>query len=282
MLICPLCQSPLQPTQSGVACDNRHSFDRARQGYLNLLPVQHKASRAPGDNAAMVQARREFLSAGHYQPVADFLCQHAAASQAASWLDIGCGEGYYTAQLAAAMGQAAGYALDISKDAVVQACKRNKDIQDAGAQPPTWLVASMARVPLVAHSMGLLTSVFSPLDWGEVQRLLAVHGQLLHLGPAADHLIELRQMIYDDVRPYDDAKHLEHLPAGLAVTKTEFLSVQIRLEQEADRRNLLAMTPHGQRTRQQRYDTVLQQLEAVTVSVRLDCIQRTAGGPDAT
>jgi len=274
VLICPICQSELLPTASGVACEHRHSFDRARQGYLNLLPVQHKASRAPGDNPAMVQARRDFLSAGHYQPVADFLCQQAATLTPANWLDIGCGEGYYTDQLAQVLGQAGGYALDISKDAVLQACKRNRHIK--------WLVASMARVPLAAQSMDLLVSVFSPLDWQEVQRLLSVQGQLLHLGPAENHLIELRQLIYDEVRPYNDAKHLEQLPAGLSVLQTEFLSVPVRLANEADRRNLLAMTPHGQRTGQARYEQVIQQLETVTVAVRLDQITHNAGEQDAT
>ena len=70
MLICPLCQASLAPVDNGVACNLGHRFDRARQGYLNLLPVQHKNSRDPGDNAAMVEARRRFLEGGHYAPLA--------------------------------------------------------------------------------------------------------------------------------------------------------------------------------------------------------------------
>jgi len=52
-LICPLCQAPLAELEGGVGCAAGHRFDRARQGYLNLLPVQHKKSLDPGDNAAM-------------------------------------------------------------------------------------------------------------------------------------------------------------------------------------------------------------------------------------
>ena len=66
MLACPLCSAPLNAVDNGVACPAGHRFDRARQGYLNLLPVQHKNSRDPGDNLAMVEARRDFLNAGHY------------------------------------------------------------------------------------------------------------------------------------------------------------------------------------------------------------------------
>ena len=65
MLICPLCSAPLSAVDNGAACPANHRFDRARQGYLNLLPVQHKNSRDPGDNQAMVEARRHFLDAGH-------------------------------------------------------------------------------------------------------------------------------------------------------------------------------------------------------------------------
>ncbi len=114
MLTCPICSAPLSTADNGVVCPANHRFDRARQGYLNLLPVQHKNSRDPGDNQAMVEARRDFLNAGHYAPVARRLAELAAERSPARWLDIGCGEGYYTAQIAEALPHADGYALDIS------------------------------------------------------------------------------------------------------------------------------------------------------------------------
>ena len=96
MLICPICQAPLASADNGLACANRHSFDRARQGYLNLLPVQHKKSLDPGDNAAMVEARRRFLGAGHYAPLAARLAELAVRRAPGRWIDIGCGEGQFT------------------------------------------------------------------------------------------------------------------------------------------------------------------------------------------
>jgi 23S rRNA (guanine745-N1)-methyltransferase len=123
-LTCPICQGALSAVDNSVVCPAGHRFDRARQGYLNLLPVQHKNSRDPGDNAAMVEARRRFLDAGHYAPLAARLAELAAARAPARWIDIGCGEGYYTAQLAEALPNADGYALDISREAVKRACKR--------------------------------------------------------------------------------------------------------------------------------------------------------------
>lgn len=88
MLACPICSAPLNAVDNGVACPAGHRFDRARQGYLNLLPVQHKNSRDPGDNLAMVEARRDFLNAGHYAPVAQRLAEFEATRRTSPGLDI--------------------------------------------------------------------------------------------------------------------------------------------------------------------------------------------------
>lgn len=68
---CPLCHQPLSREKNSYICPQRHQFDMAKEGYVNLLPVQHKRSRDPGDSAEMMQARRAFLDAGHYQPLRD-------------------------------------------------------------------------------------------------------------------------------------------------------------------------------------------------------------------
>lgn len=266
MLTCPLCHSLLNPSDSGLSCVNRHSFDRARQGYYNLLPVQFKNSREPGDNPAMVEARRRFLDAGHYAPLAKRLAELAASYQPESWLDIGCGEGYYTQQIAEALPAADGYALDISREAVKQACRRNKQIN--------WLVASMARIPLADASCDLLASVFSPLDWSEALRLLTPGGGLLRMGPTSEHLYELRQQLYDEVRDYDDEKHLGLIPASMQLTHSETLSFQLQLNSAEARADLLAMTPHGWRASAERRAEVIAQDLQVTVSIRYDWFQR--------
>lgn len=266
MLICPLCQSPLDTDGQGVACQAGHRFDRARQGYLNLLPVQHKKSRDPGDNQAMVEARRRFLDGGHYAPLARRLSELAAERAPRRWLDIGCGEGYYTAQLAEALPQSEGYALDISREAVKRACRRAPQL--------TWLVASMARVPLADASCELLTSVFSPLDWQEALRLLAPGGGLLRMGPTREHLLELRSKLYDEVRDYDDQKHLALIPPGMQLAHSETLSYPLRLDTAEARADLLAMTPHGWRASAERRAAVIAEPFEVRVAIRYDWIER--------
>src|SRR5690606_22930238 len=253
MLICPLCQNPLNAVDRGVACASGHRFDRARQGYLNLLPVQHKNSRDPGDNLAMVEARRPFSLAGHYAPVAKRLAELATGYAPPRWLDIGCGGGYYTAQIADALPNADGYALDISREAVKRPCKRNPQL--------TWLIASMARVPLASGSCQFLASVFSPLDWEEAKRLLSPGGGLMKVGPTRGHLMELRESLYDEVREYTDDKHLALVPEGMTLQHSETLEFKLTLEKGQDRANLLAMTPHGWRASAERRAAVIEQVE---------------------
>ena len=266
MMICPICQSSLASCASGLACDNRHSFDRARQGYYNLLPVQHKNSRDPGDNQAMVEARRRFLEGGHYAPLAKRLAELSAERAPKAWLDIGCGEGYYTAQIAQLLANAQGYALDISREAVKRACKRAANVE--------WLVASMARVPLADNSCELAASVFSPLDWLEARRLLKSGGGLLRMGPTSGHLMELRQKLYDQVREYDDQKHLQLIPEGMRLAHSETLSYRLHLGDAQARADLLAMTPHGWRASAERRAAVIEHDIEVTVSIRYDWIEK--------
>lgn len=261
MLACPLCSAPLNALDNGVVCPAGHRFDRARQGYLNLLPVQHKNSRDPGDNQAMVEARRDFLNAGHYAPVARRLAQLAAERAPQRWVDIGCGEGYYTAQLAEALPDADGYALDISREAVKRACRRAPQL--------TWMVASMARIPLADASCQFLASVFSPLDWLEAKRLLSPGGGLMKVGPTSGHLMELRERLYDEVREYSDDKHLALVPPGMALAHSETLAFKLSLERPEDRANLLAMTPHGWRASAERRAAVIEQAEPFEVSVSM-------------
>ncbi|MGF6692737.1 23S rRNA (guanine745-N1)-methyltransferase [Metapseudomonas resinovorans] len=266
MLICPLCQGALSAHDRGLVCPANHSFDRARQGYYNLLPVQHKKSRDPGDNATMVEARRRFLDGGHYAPLANRLAALAAKYDPERWLDIGCGEGYYTSQLAMALPATDGYALDISREAVKRACRRTPQLH--------WLVASMARVPLADGSCQLLASVFSPLDWQEALRLLAPGGGLLRMGPTRGHLLELREKLYDEVRDYDDQKHLAQIPTGMRLAHSETLTYRLHLADSEARADLLAMTPHGWRANAERRAAVVAEAFDVTVSIRYDWIEK--------
>jgi 23S rRNA (guanine745-N1)-methyltransferase len=247
-LACPVCRAPLDRSADGrrLSCAAGHSFDRARQGYWNLLLAQRKRSRDPGDSNEMIQARKRFLDAGYYWLIAEqvnrVLIDQLTGIDAPRVLDLGCGDGYYTAQMEEAL-KAAGLAVqlcgvDISKHAVRTACRRATEVE--------WLVATGADLPLPDASLDALTLMFSRVMPEPMARVLKPGALLLVVWPGPDHLIELRRLIYAEVknRHYDPAEQL--LPLFDAVQQ-DSLEFDIDIDSPEGIRDLLAMTPHGQR-----------------------------------
>jgi len=235
-LICPMCREPLldqRPLQKSWQCINRHNFDIAREGYLNLHLVQHKKSRDPGDLPEMVQARRDFLGAGYYKPLRDAVVSLLASLQARVLLDIGCGEGYYTSRFAAVVPQVIG--LDIAKSAVQMAAKSDKAL--------TWVVGSGALVPLADGSVDVATSLFSPQPIIEMQRVLTARGYVLVVTPAPQHLWTVRQGLFDEVQAHVPDKFLTGFAEGFELIKRQEVSVPLHLSNAA-LKDLLMMTPY--------------------------------------
>ncbi len=193
-LACPLDGAPLRQDGAVWCCPSGHSFDSAREGYINLLPVQNKRSRDPGDSKEMVAARRRFLDAGHYQPIASTVARMVldGLPERAACLDAGCGEGYYLRRLAdAAHGrQLALLGLDISKWAVQAAARQQRDA--------TWVVGSNANLPVLAQTLDRVICMFGFPVYGEFARVLKPGGELLQVDAGADHLRELREVIYSE------------------------------------------------------------------------------------
>ena len=241
-LRCPICHSTLLPEGSGVTCSQNHSFDRARQGYLNLLPSHRKRSADPGDNKLMVNARNRFLDLGCYSKPASQLANKARqllkehGDNEQTMLDAGCGEGYYTALTHNQLQDTETYGLDISKNAVQACCRRNKTIN--------WLVASVSDMPIADNSMNIIISIFSRIDWSEFSRVLKPGGSVLVLGPGENHLLELRQTIYGEVRSYETDKPLKDLPENIHPESVVSVQDQFQLESQQAIQDLLAMTPH--------------------------------------
>ena len=73
--ICPLCKTPFHKINNTQVCVNNHHFDIAKEGYLNLLPINAKHSKNPGDNKQMMNARRDFLNSAGYLPLAEKLTE---------------------------------------------------------------------------------------------------------------------------------------------------------------------------------------------------------------
>ena len=230
-LLCPLCGLPLRQAERSYICENRHSFDLARQGYVNLLPVQQKKSLHPGDTREQVLSRRAFLDGGFYAPIADAVCEMVKDYQGPV-LDVGCGEGYYGTKVAGALGEEL-VGLDISKEAVRYAAGRYKNA--------TWVCGSAARLPVEDGSVGLLMSMFALTLPEEYKRVLNKDGAFLQVLAAEDHLLGLKSIIYDTLT-HKEKDSVPELP-GFRLEQSRQVKFTFTAEGQQVQ-NLLSMTPH--------------------------------------
>lgn len=240
---CPICGQSLTREERRYVCPAGHSYDLAREGYAYLLPPNQKHSAAPGDDKGMAAARREFLSRDYYRPLRDALCREVLAhcGDAPVLLDTGCGEGYYTSgiyQALTAAGKTPRMAgTDISKFILRHAAKREKAIEFA--------VASSYHLPIPDGTVDLLLNCFSPLALEEFRRVLRPGGFFLYVVPAAEHLWELKQVLYD--RPYPNEEK-ETPYEGFRYEAIVPVDGTIHLETQADIHALFQMTPYYWKT----------------------------------
>ncbi|WP_100640641.1 putative RNA methyltransferase [Marinobacter salexigens] len=240
-LACPLDGGPLQLERSSWQCGEGHSFDVARQGYVHLLPVQNKRSKDPGDNKEMVAARQRFLNSGYYQPIAKAVCQTVLESGLdlgeISCLDAGCGEGYYLRCLADTAPGALSLSLlgvDISKWAILSAAKQFK--------APAWVVGSNANLPVLAESLDRILCLFGFPVYQEFARVLKSGGEVIQVDAGPEHLVELRQIIYPELKVPRQAKHAA--PEGFEFMEASVVRYNLTLPDKNSILDLLAMTPH--------------------------------------
>jgi 23S rRNA (guanine745-N1)-methyltransferase len=206
----------------------------ARDGYVNLLPVQHKHSREPGDTPDSLKARREFLQAGHYQPLRDAVIGLLSPLKPAALLDVGCGEGYYTSALPEVAEDVTG--LDIAKSAIQLAAKRFRGI--------TWIVGSGAQLPVADASMDIVTHLFTHLHIEDLLRVVKPGGHVLVVTPGAEHLYALRAELFDEVRAHVPEKFLAGFEGRFVLQERREVSAALSLNRHS-LQQLLSMTPYA-------------------------------------
>ncbi|RXS41430.1 methyltransferase domain-containing protein [Idiomarina sp. 29L] len=259
-LICPLDKQPLQLNERTWCCENGHSYDVAKQGYVNLLPVQNKRSKDPGDSKAMVQARRKYLEEGHYLPLARALADIVLEQGDQTLLDAGCGEGYYLRYLVEQAEQKGTElsvaALDISKWAVQAAAKQDKRL--------SWIVASNNAIPLADNSVDTILCVFGFPVEAEFKRVLKPGGRLIMVDPAVNHLTELKSIIYSELKSKSET--LPITGSDYELTSEQRVNFQVELNNNESIKNLLTMTPHLYRSSKEGREKA-EKLQNLTITV---------------
>lgn len=229
LLVCPVCGESLIACERTVNCPNGHSFDIAKEGYVNLLRSAKSGDRI-GDDKTSARCRRDFLNKGYYAPLKDYL-QTLFANREGSLLDICCGEGYYTSTLGDNPGLQV-YGFDISREMVRLAAKRG------GA---TCFVANLAAIPVPDASFDFVVHLFAPFQETEFARVLKNSGRLYTVIPGSHHLYGLKQQIYDT--PYLNDEKLPDTKKLKLLSRTK-ISADILLATQEDIEAVFRMTPY--------------------------------------
>ena len=260
---CPVCGAALAREVRTLRCPTGHSYDLAKEGYVNLLPANYRHSASPGDDREMVAARTRFLDGGWYAPLREKLCALAekVCGPDLVLLDAGCGEGYYTAALCETLRRHGGHTggVDLSKAAARKAAKRCADAEIA--------VSSVYRLPVPTASVDLLINCFSPLAAEEFARVLKPGGHFLYVVPGPKHLWELKSVLYD--APYENEEKREEYP-GFHLVGVEPVETSFTLYDAESIQALFHMTPYTWKTPKNGAERLAQLQElAVTAQFRI-------------
>ena len=241
---CPLCRTKLLKNERALKCEHGHSFDISAEGYVHLLPANKMNSKIPGDSKEMAASRSAFLDKGYYEPLLlelERTVLELSENEEPAMLDCGCGEGYYTANIAKELknrfpkAKIAGF--DISRPSVRRAAKRTKEVDFA--------VASVFDIPVSDKSFDILLNVFSPLSIDEYKRVLKDGGYYVYVVPAARHLWQLKAAIYDT--PYENRE--EDIPyEGFEHVETRKVRYETLIKTKEDIFALFQMTPYYWKT----------------------------------
>ena len=233
---CPICQEKLTLVESSLKCYNRHSFDLAKFGYVNLVPQIKQSANYDKEN---FQNRQQILETGFYHAILEAVSDLLANSETSTTvLDIGCGEGFYSRKLQESHPDKTFYAFDISKDSVQIAAKSEPN------WAVNWFVGDLARLPIKNASMDILLDIFSPANYGEFRRVLSKDGILIKVIPTKNHLKEIRQKVQDQLtnKDYSNQDIKNHFQEHFTILSNQTASLTKTIT--ADQlQALLSMTP---------------------------------------
>ena len=248
-----------------LVCENRHTFDVAKQGYVNLLPPGKEKNARTGDEQLMVKARVDFLAGGYYSPISEKLAELAAPlvdgrDEPIVVCDMGSGEGYHTCNITSNLGRiknqpVLSLGFDASKHGAIYGSRlaKSKGMMpvdgiggECGSDTQAYFMpANIFHLPLLDHSVDVAVSMFAPIAWDEVARILKPGGILAVVASGRDHLLEMRSLIYENVNisEFEPVCH-----TGFAEVCRDSLTYKTEIKDNGQIKNLFVMTPFYYKT----------------------------------
>ncbi len=254
---CPFCSEVLIEDNLSLSCSNKHNFDKAKSGYVNLH-VNNNSSKSHGDNKLMVQARSAFLNQGYYSYLKDALVELIKAINPQLVVDCGCGEGYYTRAIQEALNQSKVIGIDLSKEAINYAAKRDKQ--------SSYVISSIYKVPLHNQTADVVLSMFAPVALDEFERLLKKGGSLIVVSVGKGHLMQLKEKIYSEV--YDNEQEFI-VDSRFKLINHHQLTSEVTMNTQEDIMHCFMMTPYFYHTKKEDQDKLVQ-LTSLTTTLAFD------------
>lgn len=252
-MICPKCECKLIQKDRSFTCENRHNYDIAKQGYVNLMLSKCTTS---GDSKEMVLARHQFLNKGYYQKLKATCERLVRYYHPEVLVDLGCGEGYYTSALSKYA--SISYGIDLSKEALKIASREDKKTQ--------YILASIFHLPIEKQTADMITNIFAPTPLDEVKRILKKDGIYVRVTPHMKHLHEFKQALYEEV--YDNEVETiedENLTLIEEIQVDDFISLQTSEDIEA----LFMMTPYYWKSSKRTSD-IVHELKKLDTSISFE------------
>lgn len=256
-LICPRCGCRLSREGGSLFCFFKHCYDIASSGYVNLVLSGAKSQAFSGDNKEMMQARRRTMDRGYYKTLAEKIVEIIARFPHDDILDLGCGEGYITGTIANAFEESRVRGADLSKNAILLADKRYKNA--------SFIVGNSASLPILEGSVDVGVAVFTPTYFGELERIIKKGGILIKVNPSADHLLDLKELLYEDTYLNEEEQVIAN---GFELIESITLSDSYTATQSAIQ-DLLQMTPYYYHTPKDAIERVTK-MDSVTTRLGYD------------
>ncbi len=281
VIVCPVCGARLEKNGGSLYCRGArpHTYDIASEGYVNLLPPGKKNNAKTGDRRDLIRSRTRFLETGKYDRISDavvsLIVNHVSrdGTDGLALADLGCGEGYHTCRIAEGLRSSGvrpeAVGLDASKHGAAAGAKRaakagfsSLDLNEGGPFL-CFFAGNIFRPPVADSALDCAISMFAPVAGAEAARIIRPGGALVVTGSGPDHLIEMRRMIYDDVRVRErEAREID----GFRIAAEERLTYRIDLEDSEKISDLFGMTPFACRVPESVGERVTS-LDGMTVTV---------------